>query len=76
MAVSSSFQFYASLLVSMITTKLAHHLPVFWLFTGGLLWVAYRNLTTPGWPTSGEVSAASIIAITVIASLPSALGLV
>jgi hypothetical protein len=40
-----------------------------------LLWLAYRNLRTPGWPVEGELSAASIVAITLLASLPSALGL-
>ena len=76
MALSASFVFYTALLLAMVTVKLAHLAPAFGLFTAALLWIAYRNLRTPGWPASGELSAASIIAITVIASLPSALGLV
>jgi len=76
MALSASFVFYTALLLAMVTVKLAHLAPAFGLFTAALLWIAYCNLRTPGWPASGELSAASIIAITVIASLPSALGLV
>ena len=76
MALSASFVFYTALLLAMVTVKLAHLAPAFGLFTAALLWIAYRNLRTPDWPASGELSAASIIAITVIASLPSALGLV
>ena len=76
MALSASFVFYTALLLAMVTVKLAHLAPAFGLFTAILLWLAYRNLRTPGWPLSGELSAASIVAITVLASLPSALGLV
>ncbi|MBK1670740.1 hypothetical protein CKO28_22225 [Rhodovibrio sodomensis] len=75
MALSASFVFYSCLLLSMVTIELAHAAPAFGLCTAAFLWIAYRNLRTPGWPASGEVSAASIIAITVLASLPSALGL-
>jgi len=76
MALSASFVFYSCILLSMVTVKLAHVAPAFGLFTAALLWIAYRNVRTPAWPRSGELSAASIIAITVIASLPNALGLV
>lgn len=76
MALSASFVFYTALLLALVTVELAHVAPAFGLFTAALLWIAYRNLRTPGWPASGELSAASIVAITVVASLPSALGLV
>jgi len=76
MALSASFVFYTCLLLSLVTVKLAHIAPAFGLFTAALLWLAYRNLRTPGWPVSGELSAASILAIVVLAGLPSALGLV
>ena len=76
MGLSASFVFYTSLLLAMVTAKLVHIAPAFGLFTAALLWLAYRNLRTPGWPASGELSAASILAITVLASLPNALGLV
>jgi hypothetical protein len=75
MGLSASLVFYACLLLSMVTVKLAHVAPAFGLFTAVLLWLAYRNLRTPGWPVEGELSAASIVAITLLASLPSALGL-
>ena len=75
MALSASFVFYTCILLSMVTVKLAHEAAVFGLFTAGLLWIAYRTIRIPGWPASGELSGASIVAITMIASLPSALGL-
>ncbi|MBK1698278.1 hypothetical protein [Rhodovibrio salinarum] len=75
MALSASFVFYTSLLLSMVTVKLAREDPVFLLFTVGLLWIAYRNLRIPGWPASGELSAASIVVILLLSSLPGALGL-
>jgi hypothetical protein len=76
MGLSASFVFYSCLLLSLVTIKVAHVAPVFGLFTAALLWLAYRNLRTSAWPVSGELSAASIIGITILASLPSALGLV
>jgi hypothetical protein len=75
MILSASLIFYASLLLAMVTVKLGHEAPVFFAVTAGLMGLAYRYLQTPGWPASGELSAASIVAIVVLASLPNALGL-
>jgi hypothetical protein len=72
---SASFVFYASVLLAMVTNKLGQEAPSFFLATVVLMGLAYRVLSTPGWPASGELSAASIVAIVILASLPRALGL-
>ena len=73
---SASLIFYASLFLAMVFAKLGHDHSPLALFAVLCLGVAHRHCRTPDWPPSGELSAASILAILVIVSLPGALGLV
>lgn len=73
---SASLIFYGSLLLALVFGKLGHDAPVLLPFAVVWLAVAYRYCSLPGWPASGELSAASIIVIVIILALPAALGLV
>jgi len=73
---SASLIFYGSLFLALVFAKLGHHAPSLGVVSVVWLGVAYRYCRTPGWPASGELSAASIFAILIVVGLPSALGLV
>jgi hypothetical protein len=73
---SDSTIFYASLLLALVSAKLARHEPGMALVTAAALATAWVYRGRPGWPCSGELAAASIFAVVLIAGLPNALGLV
>lgn len=72
---SASLIFYGSTFLALVFAKLSHHYPPLGLLAVLWLALAYRYCRTPGWPASGELSAASIFVILIVARLPSVLGL-
>jgi hypothetical protein len=73
---SASTIFYGCLFLAMVSAKLAAQAPSLGLVTAATLATAWTYRTRPGWPRSGELAAASIFAIVMLAGLPNALGLV